>query len=166
MHLSDMNFGKEPKKLTEVTNFCIKTKVRVDCADQMIETYSTKFATRRWPVVLFCNLLDIAALNAYVLNRKLKAEGAPVGKRHLFIKKLGKTLCQELQEHRKSDAIHPGLARARQLDHTQEPAKKRGRCHVCPRETDKKATAVSSACNKNVCHVHSDIFCDECLSAD
>jgi len=42
----------------------------------MIETYSSKFATRRWPVALFCNLLDIAALNAYVLFEKLKMDGA------------------------------------------------------------------------------------------
>lgn len=76
MHLSDMTFGKEPNKLAEVINFYNKTKVGVDCADQMIETYSTKFATRRWPVVLFCNLVDIAPLNAYVLFEKLKVDGA------------------------------------------------------------------------------------------
>jgi len=75
------------------------TKGGVDCADQMIETYSSKFATRRWPVALFCNLLDIAALNAYVLFEKLKMDGAGKEKRWLFIKRLGKGLCQELQEH-------------------------------------------------------------------
>ena len=84
----------------------------------MIETYTTKFSTRRWLVVLFCNLLDIAALNTYVLYEKFKADGASMGKRRLFIKELGKALCQELQEHRQSDAIHPGLARARQLYHS------------------------------------------------
>ena len=68
MHVSDITFGKEPKKkLPEVINFYNMTKGVVDCADQMRETYSSKFATRRWPVALFCNLLDIAALNAYVL---------------------------------------------------------------------------------------------------
>ena len=166
MHVSDVNFGKEPQKLPEVINFYNKTKGGVDCADQMIETFSTKFCTRRWPVALFCNLLDMAALNAYVLNEKLKVEGAPVGKRRLFIKQLGKALCQELRECRESDAIHPRLARARQLDHTQEPPRKRGRCNVCPRQTDRKATEVCSACNKNVCPVHREIFCQTCLTSD
>lgn len=165
MHLSNMTFGPEPKKLPEVINFYNKTKGGVDCADQMIETFSTKFSTRRWPLVLFCNLLDMAALNAYVLNEQLKADGSPVTKRRLFIKKLGKSLCQELREHRKSLATHPGLARARQLDNTQEPPTKkgRGRCHVCPREVDKKSTAVCTACNKNVCPVHFQTFCEKCL---
>jgi len=94
------------------------TKGGVDCADQMIETYSSKFATRRWPVALFCNLLDIAALNAYVyvLFEKLKMDGAGKEKRRLFIKRLGKGLCQELQEHRRSDATLPSLVTARLLD--------------------------------------------------
>ena len=78
------------------------TKGGVDCADQMIETYSSKFATRRCPVALFCNLLDIAALNAYVLFEKLKVDGA--GKRS--------GLCQELQEHRRSDTTLPSLITA------------------------------------------------------
>ena len=131
-------FGKEPKKLPKVINFYNKTKVGVDCADQMIEAFSTKFSTRRWPVVLFCNLLDIAALNAYVLHEKLKVNKVPVGKRRLFIKELGKGLCQELQERRRSDATHIGLIRARLLDDTQEPPKKRGRCQICPRQTDRQ----------------------------
>src|ERR1051325_1994936 len=118
----------------------------------MIETYSTKFSTRRWPVVLLCNLLDIAALNAYVLYRKLKVDAAPVEKRRLFIKKLGKELCQELQEQPRSDTTHPGLTTARELDNSEEPPKRRGRCHVCPRE-DKKAMTVGKTCHKNVCPV-------------
>jgi len=78
----------------------------------MIETYSSKLATRRWPVALFCNLLDIAALNAYVLFEKLKMDGAGKEKRRLFTKRLGKGLCQELQEHRRLDATLPSLVTA------------------------------------------------------
>ena len=163
-----MTVGKEPNKLPEVINFYNKTKVGVDCADQMIETYYTKFSTRRWPVVLFCNLMDISTLNAYVLHEKLKADGAPVGKRRLFIKELGKALCQELLKQRQSRATCPGMARVRQLYHTQdqEPAMKRARCHVCPRQIDKKSTTVCSACKKNVCPDHYDIFCETCLTTD
>ena len=164
MHLSGITFGKEPKKLPEVINFYNMTKGGVDCADQMIETYSSKFATRRWPVALFCNLLDIAALNAYVLFEKLKMDGAGKEKRRLFIKKLGKGLCQELQEQRRSDATLLSLVTARLLDDTEGPPKKRGRCHVCPRHTDKKATAVCKACHKKVCPVHCKVFCTTCLS--
>ena len=102
MLLSNGTSGQEPKKLPEVIDFHSKTKGRVDCADQMIETFSTKFSTRRWPVVLFCNLLDFAALDAlaYVLHEKLKFDTATVGKRRLFLKKLGKGICHELHDQR------------------------------------------------------------------
>ena len=90
MLLSYGTFGQEPNKLSEAIDFYNKTKAGVDCADQMIETFSTKFSTRRWPVMLFCNLLDFAALNAYVLHEKLKLDNATVLKRRRFLKKLGK----------------------------------------------------------------------------
>ena len=166
MHLSNGTFGQEPKRLPEVINFYNKTKGGVDCADQMIETFSTKFSTRRWSVVLFCNLLDFAALNAYVLHEKLKFDTAAVGKRRLFLKKLGKGLCQDIHDQRRRSATNPGLGKARSTDDTGELPKKRGRCHVCPRQTDKKAATVCKACYKNVCPVHGDIFCQTCLSAE
>ena len=121
----------------------------MDCADQMIETYSSKLATRRWPVALFCNLLDIAALNAYVLFEKLKVDGA--GKRSLSGATGAPTIrCNSSQSDHSTD--------------TEGPPKKLGRYHVCPRQTGKKATAVCKACQKNVCPVHCDIFCTTCLS--
>jgi hypothetical protein len=116
--------------------------------------------------VLFYNLLDISALNAYVLHEKLNLDKSPVGKRRLFIKKVGKGLCQELHEQRRRDKTDRGLIRARLLDNTEEPTKKRGRCQVCPRQTDKKVTTVCKVCHKNVCPVHCQIFCKTCLAAD
>jgi len=124
----------------------------------MIETYSSKLATRRWPVALFCNLLDIAALNAYVLFEKLKMDGAGKENRRLFTKRLGKGLCQELQEYRRI-AIRCNSSQSGHSTDTEGPPKKLGRCHVCPQQTDKKATAVCKACQKNVCPVHCEIFC-------
>ena len=100
----------------------------------------------------------------YVLFEKLKVDGAGKEKRRSFIKRLGKGLCQELQEQRRSDATLPSLVTARLLDDTEGPPKKRGRCHVCPRQTDKKATAVCKACHTNVCHVQCEVFCTTCLS--
>jgi len=98
----------------------------------MLETYRCKFATRRWSVVLFCNLVDIAELNAYVLFEKLKVDGAQDEKRPLFFKRLGKVF---VKSYRRSDATHPSLVTARLLDETQGSPKKLGLCHVCLRLT-------------------------------
>ncbi|MGH0124309.1 UNVERIFIED_CONTAM: hypothetical protein FKN15_066026 [Acipenser sinensis] len=41
------------------------TKYRVDVLDQMARQYSVKASSRRWPVVVFYNVLDLAAFILY-----------------------------------------------------------------------------------------------------
>ena len=46
-----------------------KTKVGVDTIDQMSKMYSVKAATKRWPVGVFYNILNLAAINAWILYK-------------------------------------------------------------------------------------------------
>lgn len=46
-----------------------RTKCGVDSLDQMCRLYTTKAGTRRWPVAVFCNMLDLAGINAWILYR-------------------------------------------------------------------------------------------------
>ncbi|CAI5677223.1 unnamed protein product [Oreochromis niloticus] len=43
------------------------TKCGVDVMDQMVREYTVCRGTRRWPVAVFNNMIDMAALNAHVL---------------------------------------------------------------------------------------------------
>uniref|UniRef100_A0A9J7WY27 PiggyBac transposable element-derived protein domain-containing protein n=1 Tax=Cyprinus carpio carpio TaxID=630221 RepID=A0A9J7WY27_CYPCA len=43
------------------------TKCGVDVMDQMVREYTVHTGTRRWPVAVFYNMIDMAALNAHVL---------------------------------------------------------------------------------------------------
>ncbi|ROI42805.1 hypothetical protein DPX16_7082 [Anabarilius grahami] len=43
------------------------TKFGVDVMDQMVREYTVRTGTRRWPVAVFYNMIDMAALNAHVL---------------------------------------------------------------------------------------------------
>jgi len=56
------NPKKKPAMILEYN----ATKGGVDTADKMLRTYSTKCMTRRWPVAVFSNVLDISALDAYI----------------------------------------------------------------------------------------------------
>ena len=102
MHYSQCSFDSGVKKLPEIIDFYNKTKGGVDCADQMIENYSVAFSTRRWPVVLFCNLLDMAALNGFVIHNEISSSNSPVLTRRLYLKALGKTLGQGYRNQRQS----------------------------------------------------------------
>ncbi|XP_040924779.2 uncharacterized protein LOC121201908 [Betta splendens] len=43
------------------------TKFSMDVLEQKLRRYSVRMETRRWPVAVFYNMIDMAALNAYVL---------------------------------------------------------------------------------------------------
>jgi hypothetical protein len=48
----------------EINNYFNSTKGGVDKIDQMVSIYTSKQATRRWPVAIWSNIMDVAALNA------------------------------------------------------------------------------------------------------
>ena len=71
MHDStDVDTSNE-KKNPEMILFYNANKVGVDCFDQMARLCTTRSASRRWPVTVWGNILDIAAINSYVLYKKV-----------------------------------------------------------------------------------------------
>ena len=54
--------------------FYNKTKCGVDILDQMARRYSTRAAASRWPVHVFYNVLDLAAINAWTIYRGVTGE--------------------------------------------------------------------------------------------
>ena len=70
MHGSaDFDAGDEKKK-PEMVLFYNANKVGVDCFEQMARLSTRRSASRRWPVAVWGNILDIAAINSYVLYKK------------------------------------------------------------------------------------------------
>ena len=62
--------------------------------DKLVSTYSCKRRTLRWPLVIFFNMLDISAYNAFVIWMALNPEWnrRKLQRRRLFLEELGKAL--------------------------------------------------------------------------
>lgn len=58
------------KKKPETITYYNQTKFGVDVADQMAKKYSVKSSSRRWPVQVFYNILDLAAINAWIIYKQ------------------------------------------------------------------------------------------------
>ena len=58
-------------KKPSVISFYNENKVGLDCFDQMARLYATRSASRRWPLAVWNNILDIAAINACAIYTKL-----------------------------------------------------------------------------------------------
>ena len=74
MHGSADADASDEKKKPEMILFYNANKVGVYCLDQMARLYTTRSASRRWPGAVWGNILDIAAINSYVLHKKVTNE--------------------------------------------------------------------------------------------
>jgi hypothetical protein len=86
---STIDIETNRKKLPETVKFYNKTKCGVDILDQMARRYSTRAAACRWPVHVFYNILDLAAINAWIIYRGVTGE---VMSRHAFFHQLAEEL--------------------------------------------------------------------------
>ncbi|XP_044062125.1 uncharacterized protein LOC122880764 [Siniperca chuatsi] len=59
-----------PKAKPESVTYYNNTKYGVDVLDQMAKAYSVKGGTRRWPVAVFYNILDLTGINAHILFKE------------------------------------------------------------------------------------------------
>ena len=76
--------ASNPKKTPETIEFYNSTKYGVDVVDQMARKYSVKASSRRWPVQVLYNILDLAAINAWILYKE--TTGAAIKRREYILK--------------------------------------------------------------------------------
>ena len=66
--ISDNN---NPKRKPEIVLFYTQTKVGVNVLYQMSRLYSVKAASRRWPVLIFYNVIYMALINSWVIYKSV-----------------------------------------------------------------------------------------------
>ena len=140
------------EKKPEVILYYSSTKGGVDILDRMVRTYTSKRMTRRWPVALFYNMLDVSAVNAYVVWQQLQDENSSFfskKKRRKFLIQLEKGLAGMLPTNINHAAL-PQNKRKRAETEDQQPKPKKARCHLCDRSKDRKCKQICIACKKNV----------------
>jgi len=172
-----------------------EAKGGVDTVDMMINTYRSKAATRRWPMVVWTTMIDVAALDGFLIWRETHPDWEQRRRNAItseYLKQLGFQLVQP-QVQARSDV--PGLSSCITLtistvlrkpipgSHNSsrvQTTRCRGRCCVCVSEAkgpgSKKAkynkackvSQICSKCHRNVCMKHSvkDIVCTLCLGSD
>ena len=115
--------------------FYNSTKSGVDIVDRMVRTYSCKRMTRRWPVTLFYNMIDVRAVNAFIIWLALNGENssANIRKRSAFQIQLGKE--QAGLSHPVSSAVLAN-SQKRKLTADNSPRPKRARCRIYERSKD------------------------------
>ena len=97
MH-KDVAISQGQKKLPETVEYYNATKYGVDIIDQMARQQSTKVASRRWPLQIFYNILDLAGINSWILFKK--ATGSAISRQKYLLQ-----LMTELQDKPESVSV-------------------------------------------------------------
>lgn len=182
MH-NDKNVENDAKKRPEIISFYNSTKGGVDTVDKMLSCYSTKRKCNRWPMAVFSNIIDISALNAFILFKDVNPEWKTTQKhkrRKCFLHELALALAKNyIQKRRNEPKNEASIAIVRRLKGLEEDPTdtddsskerlphKRRRCNDCyngePKQ-DKKTFLYCSICKKAICKdLHAEQICKCCL---
>ncbi|KRY10248.1 PiggyBac transposable element-derived protein 4 [Trichinella patagoniensis] len=152
------------------------TRDGVDNLDKMTSTYYCQRMTARWPLVIFYNIIDVSAYNAYVLwtEKHPTWNARRLHKRRLFVEELGKALVQPEMMRRKTlprtAAAKSAVERLRKdaeqpstsgITDTDTCGKKRTRCQFCV-SSDNKTGVRCKKCQKYICKDHTQSYCNLC----
>ena len=129
------------KSKPESVKFYNFTKFGADVVNQMARKYTVNASSRSWPVQFFYNILDLAAINAHILNKLVI--GSKISRRRYFL---------QLSEELRSSFVEERKANSHQSSHTNsslQKSHKRKHCQskCCTNKTRKKC----SSCSKLVC---------------
>lgn len=176
----------DPKEKPNVSEKYNETKGGVDVMDKLIGTYRSKRKVNRWPVALFEHIIDVSALNAYIIFCEIMPDwnAGKKFKRRIFLQELGIALSSPLIERRRKlpsknapanrlcrtirgEPVTDEEADDRQpasLTHA-PPSNKRSRCFKCP--TKRSMTNYYTRCDKcvkYVCNTHHYKVCEDYLA--
>jgi hypothetical protein len=76
------------------------TKSGVDVVDKLCATYNVARNVRRWPMVIFFALLNVAGINAEVIHFFNSTPNPNTSRRRFFLKTLSNELCLEQLQRR------------------------------------------------------------------
>lgn len=167
----DANTGDEQKP--QMITYYNRTKNGVDLVDKMCSLYDVSRNSRRWPLTVFYDLLNLSALNAiciYTANKNVAtverreflidlslAWMKPLAHRRLEKKNLPRNLSFKIKDflgisNVESQPTNSGTTRKSSV----------GRCFDCGRARNRSTRKTCNTCSKFICPDHYKIVCMSC----
>lgn len=164
----------QAKNKPEIISFYNSTKAGVDLLDMKCAIFSANRKTRRWPMAIFCRLVSIASVNAFIVYMSFRGNG--LMNRFDFIKELAHDLIvphlrmrlenvQNLPRGLKTD-IQSILGNDVPADVAEgvpdDRLQKRKTCQKCPSGSDRKTAHKCIKCSYAICGQCQRRVCMDC----
>lgn len=156
------------QKKPEIITFYNLTKGGVDTVDKLCASYNVARNTRRWPMVVFFSMLNVAGINSYIIHSTNNNEKLL---RRQYLRQLADALVKENVQTRKPTSLHSDLKlkvlkRKAQLGVEEEVTSGKKRCKPCQNDKRTRITRFNcEICYKFICLEHSKHICSECNDA-
>uniref|UniRef100_A0A1Y1K4Z8 PiggyBac transposable element-derived protein domain-containing protein n=1 Tax=Photinus pyralis TaxID=7054 RepID=A0A1Y1K4Z8_PHOPY len=154
------------------------SKYGVDVVDQMCGSYNVSRSTRRWPLTIFYDIMNIGGINAMVLYHLNHSEEKIIRKD--FLRTLAMSMIKpQIRRRLQIDSIpkqlkvkcsfilgdeEPSNSNKENSDRAPKQQKMgNGRCHICPRKNDRRTRNTCGTCNKWVCKDHQEKVATICV---
>ncbi|XP_050310635.1 uncharacterized protein LOC126746418 [Anthonomus grandis grandis] len=149
------------------------TKGAVDTFDQMCQNMCANRKTKRWPMCIFYNMINIACINAYVIySHNIFAQGGKPLPRQQFMMELHKKRTESHQTSRLENTklnrelkkIISGVLKKEDAPEfvTENQKGPRKYCSVCPITIKRMTTTYCPKCKKPICEEHQIKQCQNC----
>ena len=152
----DKTIDESQKKKPDIILYSNKTKGGIDRMDQMIKMYWCKRKTKRWPMVFFFSIVDIAGIATFLVwsCKNTRWEQEKTHRRRLFLLQFGFELVeahvlrrkqqpQSMQKNVRLAMQAIGLPMAVSIPHNSSENVARRCCRFCPRERDRKWSKIA-----------------------
>lgn len=170
MH-DDDTVDPDSKKPSQISDYN-RTKGGVDTVDLMCSRISTSRRTKRWPMVIFFRLLDLAGINSLRIFQFNMKDFKNTRRAYLYELAL-ELMTDNLKERAKIPTLTKYLSVFLEK-YKEEPAPvrvpqevRRGICYICGSKKNNRTKLECHNCRKNVCKNHSSISttCQNCQNA-
>lgn len=101
LHKGDISISTAPKRKPETVVYYNQNKCGVDVLDQMARFYTVKFGSRRWPMHVLFNILDLAGVNAWIIYKSVTQSNLS---RRDFLIRLAEELMGGIPGHGQSES--------------------------------------------------------------
>lgn len=157
----------------EIIHFYNETKGAVDTVDQMCSNMCTNRKTKRWPLCMFYNMLNLSTINSYVIHvsNNIRNNKKPMSRRD-FVMKIGDQLMEPWLRQRLQTVtlrrdikvmIQDILGDSPNIEASIQPASNvRKICYLCPSKARRMTKHRCMKCKSAICGPHNVDMCIRC----
>ena len=172
--IHDQPIINEDKGKPEIIHFYNSTKGAVDTVDQMCSNICANRKTKRWPMCVFYDMLNLSAINAYAISvsNSFRNKKKPICRRD-FVMKLGDQLIEPwLRQRLHTVTLRRDIKVMIQDILGESPnieapvptvSNERKICYLCPSKARRMTKHRCLKCKQAICGPHNLDVCSRCF---